>query len=507
MAWSQSGNIRGASGTPGASGASGVQGASGVPGASGTPGASGASGPIGATGPAGTTTWAGITDKPGAILNYKGTWNASTNSPTLSDSTGSGGDVYRVSVGGTRNLGSGSIVWDSSDYAIYSPVTSSWEKADTTDAVSSVNTRTGAITLSYLDLGASGTPSASNFLRGDGSWAAGPIGATGATGASGGTGGTGLTGPGFYRDIATITTPTTLGASGNTDYMRLLSTGSDDANFTSVTALLLGDGSNNATTIVDSSALAANWTASGNAKLSTSVKKFGTASISFDGTNSYIAPSAAASNYTFSTSAFTLEFWVYFNSLSGTQVVADWRTTQGAFPTIYQSSNTLKYFVNSADRITSGSISATTWYHVALCRSGTSTKMFIDGTQAGSTYTDSTDYSVGTGRPWFGAAFDGAYFNGYLDDIRITKGVARYTANFTAPTAALPVGTVGTPTLPAAATASTNKSFYYFRNISPGAITVGASGSQAINGATGGLSLASNSTAHLVSDGTGWYTL
>ena len=65
MAWTQTANIRGASGTPGASGATGPAGASGPT------GATGASGGTGGTGGPGTTNWNDIVDKPGAILNYK----------------------------------------------------------------------------------------------------------------------------------------------------------------------------------------------------------------------------------------------------------------------------------------------------------------------------------------------------------------------------------------------------------------------------------------------------
>jgi hypothetical protein len=86
-----------------------------------------------------------------AATEYKGTWNASTNTPTLSDGTGSTGDTYRVSVGATRNLGSGNITFDVGDWVIHNG--SIWEKLDTTDAVSSVNGATGAVTITLGSLG------------------------------------------------------------------------------------------------------------------------------------------------------------------------------------------------------------------------------------------------------------------------------------------------------------------------------------------------------------------
>lgn len=62
------------------------------------------------------------------VLEYKGTWNASTNTPTLADGTGNTGDLYRVSVAGTQDLGSGSIIFEVGDYVVYNGAT--WEKWD-----------------------------------------------------------------------------------------------------------------------------------------------------------------------------------------------------------------------------------------------------------------------------------------------------------------------------------------------------------------------------------------
>ena len=95
-----------------------------------------------------------VSQLPNSIMEYQGLWNASTNTPTLTDGTGRAGDVYRVSVANSsRNLGSGAIDFQVGDYVIYSPATSAWEKADTTDAVSSVNGYTGSVTLTKTDVG------------------------------------------------------------------------------------------------------------------------------------------------------------------------------------------------------------------------------------------------------------------------------------------------------------------------------------------------------------------
>jgi hypothetical protein len=103
-----------------------------------------------------------------SVMEYQGSYNPSTNSPTLADGTGSAGDVYRVSVAASRNLGSGSISFEIGDLVIYNG--SVWQKADTTDAVTTVAGRTGDITLTVADISATGTRSSTTYLRGDGSW-------------------------------------------------------------------------------------------------------------------------------------------------------------------------------------------------------------------------------------------------------------------------------------------------------------------------------------------------
>ena len=89
---------------------------------------------------------------PGAVLgglNYQGTWNASTNTPTLASSTGSKGYYYVVSTAGSTNL-DGITDWKIGDWAVYDG--SSWQKVDNTDAVSSVNGYTGAVVLTTSDV-------------------------------------------------------------------------------------------------------------------------------------------------------------------------------------------------------------------------------------------------------------------------------------------------------------------------------------------------------------------
>ena len=179
--------------------------------------------------------------------------------------------------------------------------------------------------------------------------------------------------------------------------------------------------------------------AQGNAKLSTSIKKFGIASLALDGVGDYATVSSQP-DFDFGASAWTLEAWIYRTVDTGaSQILFDFRTaTSQAVPNIFLSAtNVPGYLVNGSQVITGGAaIPLNTWTHIAVAKSGTSTKLFVNGTQSGSTYTDNNTYIQCP--LTLGARFDGTLaFNGYIDDVRISKGIARYTTTFIAPTTAL----------------------------------------------------------------------
>lgn len=84
-------------------------------------------------------------------MQYVGTWNASTNSPSLADGIGTAGQLYRVNVAGTQNLGSGNISFNIGDKVVYNS-SNIWEKWDTSDEVTSVNSQTGDVVLDTDDI-------------------------------------------------------------------------------------------------------------------------------------------------------------------------------------------------------------------------------------------------------------------------------------------------------------------------------------------------------------------
>jgi hypothetical protein len=164
-------------------------------------------------------------------------------------------------------------------------------------------------------------------------------------------------------------------------------------------------------------------------------------SLSFNGTSRYLSvPSDTA--FAFGSGDFTIEFWLYVLTFPTNPAIAQLfdnrpASTQGAYPLIYLNfDGSIRFWVNSADRITSSVIPSDTWNHIAISRSGTTTKIFINGTQSGSSYTDTTSYLTSTVR--IGAGYSGGasiinFLNGYISNYRVVKGVAVYTGNFTVP--------------------------------------------------------------------------
>jgi hypothetical protein len=169
----------------------------------------------------------------------------------------------------------------------------------------------------------------------------------------------------------------------------------------------------------------------GNAQISTSVKKYGTGSIAFDGTGDYLQAPLIASNG-LGGGDFTVEMWVYMNNITGIQVFYA-ENTDGGGPTFYSNAGTLVWYYGS--NFSSGAaISAGAWTHIAACRASGTLRFFINGTQTPTSHSTSTTYPAKILR--IGSSYYSEAMNGYIDDLRVTTGYARYTANFTPPTAA-----------------------------------------------------------------------
>lgn len=218
-----------------------------------------------------------------------------------------------------------------------------------------------------------------------------------------------------------------------------------DANYASVALLLHGDGANGSTTFTDNSPSPKTFTAYGNAQISTAQSQFGGASLYFDGTGDYIQASAST-DFAFP-GDFTIEFWSRksANGSGGYDCALTTDTTNGSATNgwVVELSSTRGFALLYAGVVVFSynvGINDSTWNHWAICRSGTTLRAFKAGAQVYSgTYSTSMQANgvFGVGGS---SVLTGYRFNGYLDDIRITKGVARYTAAFTPHTVAHPDG-------------------------------------------------------------------
>tara|TARA_B100000035_G_scaffold315003_1_gene333426 strand:+ start:7241 stop:27043 length:19803 start_codon:yes stop_codon:yes gene_type:complete len=142
-----------------------------------------------------------------------------------------------------------------------------------------------------------------------------------------------------------------------------------------------------------------------------------------------------STEFGFGTNNFTLECWINPNSVAaGSKTILDLRSTATELaPYIYLDGANVKYFNNGSVVIAgTTNLVAGTWYHIALCRDGSNTRLFVNGTQDGTTYSDGSNY--GSTKPIrIGGNYAGSsVFPGYIDELRVSTN-SRYTANFTAP--------------------------------------------------------------------------
>jgi len=212
-----------------------------------------------------------------------------------------------------------------------------------------------------------------------------------------------------------------------------------DPRFSEVSLLLPMDGADASTTFTDESELGNTVTAVGGAQIDTAQSKFGGASLLLDGTGDYLElPVDAALD--FGTGDFTIEAWIRVSTIASNNLIfqnKDYFLSDG-FIFYVDTGGHLNIFGGNALLI-SGSgatVAIDTWYHVAMVRSSGTVTLYLDGVSQGSaalatSWPMAANNSIGA--DYYNGALTGGYFNGHLDDFRITKGAARYTAAFTPP--------------------------------------------------------------------------
>lgn len=175
---------------------------------------------------------------------------------------------------------------------------------------------------------------------------------------------------------------------------------------------------------------------------SSSFRKYGNTSLTFDGTGDYIGtaaliyPALGANN-------FTIDCWIYPTTVSKVMTIFDCRATAagpGISIEMNASGNLYSYVGSTQIMLTGGQPAINTWTHIALAKVGSTVTLYLNGTSptngsnaSVSTAITDTNYLFGT---YYGSVTDVTTnrFQGYIDEIRVTPGAARYTTNFTAPT-------------------------------------------------------------------------
>ena len=187
------------------------------------------------------------------------------------------------------------------------------------------------------------------------------------------------------------------------------------------------------------------WTST-NVTISTDQYVFGNSSGYFNGSSSQLTISSGDYNYY---GDFTIDFRVYTLGSSTVQIL--YATGDDTYPTgfalVIKSNGELGVWSHGNWQINGGSMSGSTWHHVALERNGSNVKLFLDGTQSGDIW--SYSYTVNNTEAKIGIdniRCDTCWFHGYLDEFRISEGIARWTSSFTTPSAAYEPVATQTPT-------------------------------------------------------------
>lgn len=233
----------------------------------------------------------------------------------------------------------------------------------------------------------------------------------------------------------------------------------EPSDFASVKLLLLGNGSNGSTSVVDSSSSARTVSVFGNAQISTAWAAFGGSSLKFDNSGDYMtAPNSA--DFDFGSGDFTIDFWLYRSEFAGgsTRRLIGKRNSSnvGPFSIVCDSNNhlvaVLHDSVGTAYTLSSGNtepfptfVLEQTAHFVTLERSGTTVRLYLDGaivataTISGALASNSEAVCIGHNTASTAAASSQSAF-GHLDDVRIIKGEAIYGGAFTPPTTEAEVG-------------------------------------------------------------------
>ena len=203
-----------------------------------------------------------------------------------------------------------------------------------------------------------------------------------------------------------------------------------------------GDDGDTTTSGLDESSSDLDLTYNSGDELSSDEKQFGTTSL-FVADNVIISSS---DGFNMGTGEFTIEGWWYFTSFSNSFSIYDqWNGSATGAGNVqmwmsHSAAGKVKWYYDGDSLLQSNTTMSTgQWYHIAFVRESGTLKMYFNGVLDSNTQSYSGQFGK-TGTVFLGDqhAGGGGAPNYYVDELRVTKGIARYTANFTAPTSAFP---------------------------------------------------------------------
>ena len=207
------------------------------------------------------------------------------------------------------------------------------------------------------------------------------------------------------------------------------------------------DGSNGATSTSDVSNQNNTVTVNG-AQISSAQSKFGGTSLLLDGSNDYLSIGGSEWNSNLNSGDFTVEFWIRLDALGESRIITNYNGSNGWGVAMWSGGGGTNYFdgywynggwqyiqYGLSGNYTTPSVD--TWYHLAFVRNGNDWSLYLNGTAENTRTLSGSITSSSLGALELGRRYlADQYVDGYIDDLRITKGLARYTSNFTPPTTA-----------------------------------------------------------------------
>lgn len=239
-----------------------------------------------------------------------------------------------------------------------------------------------------------------------------------------------------------------------------------DPSYSLVSLLLHGDGVNNGTVFTDNSPRPKTATRGGGAITSTADSQFGGSSLAFDGSGDYLS-FPAHDDFQFGTGDFTIEFWIKTTATNSPVLVDYYTAAKPGWQLSLNGTGKLLWYTTTTVKTGSVSVNTGSWVFVSVVRSSGNLQFYINGTADGSAVAHSTNLSYATSVLGVGAQVStrdaSVDLNGYIDDLRITKGVARANA---VPTEAFPDSDGGHATVSVTAPTARLESCYCGANAS-----------------------------------------